>query len=388
MHPLLTQFSSTPGCDTDLPNTTKGKVFCWRAKKNIVQHNNMTVYHHLPVCLYLLSIAGIIAPSCRADDAAYNAVSQTVVSSLRGSAIAGEITHDENQQHQHQHQHRQRHRTLLQRPEHPCLLVRVETEYGVITANGQMIEGTFLEDVEEASGGISHELNCELFDDDVDKAGGRYFVPILGIDEGALDGIVSGETTFIADGAAFMDGALQVPGDAAVEFGALDDNDERRLQIQRRQRRQRRRRQLETTTVGTKRVLAVRVLGNDVDTTASSDRLSNNIFGTGGDSITMTSQFERCSHGKLQMKPFIGRTSTGAYVHNGVVEVSIPYTVNGADRRDIETEVQIAAKNKVGDLRQFDHVMLCLPPGSSNNKWYAQIHALSSLFSLTWKSSV
>ena len=57
---------------------------------------------------------------------------------------------------------------------------------------------------------------CELVDEDVDKAGGQYFVPIMGIDESQLDNIKSGETTLAAEGAVFLDGALQIPADEIV----------------------------------------------------------------------------------------------------------------------------------------------------------------------------
>lgn len=201
---------------------------------------------------------------------------------------------------------------------------------------------------------------CELSDDDAEKADGRLFVSITGIDESQLDNIKSGETTLVAEGAVFLDGELQIPADGQIEFGTIDENDERRV-------RQKRRRSLSAT--GTKSVLVVRVNAADVSTSGTIKELSNNIFGTYGDTVTMKSQYDQCSYGKLQFEPFVGRTSKGVYV-NGVIDVTISNNVGGSDRTNIEAAVQVAAKNKLGNLRdEFDHVMLCLPPGSSGNRW-------------------
>ena len=362
------------------------------------------------VCLWLCLIVGILTTSpsaCQAKDSTASAITGAA---LRGSSSAAVLesaafaptvvenntnkntnnNHQPNQreeapQDQQQQHDDHRHHRRLQRPVHPCLLVRVEVEYGVIKANGVIIDETFLEDTSYyngrgSSGGASSSSSrnnnqdnivCELLDEDVDMAG-QYFVPILGIDEAGLAHVVSGETTLLADGAAFFDGALQIPADAAIEFGTVDENDARKLQRQRRQQQQQQQEQphrhLERA-IGERKVLAVRVIGEDVSTTASSNDIANNIFGTAGDTATMASQFQQCSHGKLEMQPFTGRTTTGVLVQKGVVDITIPNIVNGADRRTIEQAVQIAAKTKVGDLRQFDHVMLCLPPGSSGNKW-------------------
>ena len=83
----------------------------------------------------------------------------------------------------------------------------------------------------------------------------------------------------------------------------------------------------------------------------------------------MKSQYNQCSYGKLQIEPFVGRTETGVYV-NGVIDVNIGNKMDGSDRTDIESAVVVAAKNKLGNLRDdYDHVMLCLPSGSSSNRW-------------------
>jgi hypothetical protein len=268
-----------------------------------------------------------------------------VTSSLRGTTT--------EQQQQQQQNHR-----ILERPDHPCLLVRVETEFGnEITVGGEVIQDAFIDD---GSLGPSHKVVCELLDDDAEKAGGQYFVPIMGIDESQLDNIKSGETTLVAEGAVFLDGALQIPADGQIEFGTIDENDERRL-------RQKRRRSLSTT--GTKSVLVVRVNAADKSTSARASELSNNIFGTSGDTVTMKSQYNQCSYGKLQFEPFVGRTEKGVYV-DGVIDVNIGNSVSGSDRTNIESAVVVAAKNLVGNLREdFDHVMLCLPSGSSSNRW-------------------
>ena len=328
-----------------------------------------------------------------------------------------EAIEEEKQQQQQQPPHR-----MLQRPDHPCLLVRVETEFmrtvdnplgaaaaaaaaagtssGVdftIDEASSMTTGlssstVLVEEGQQQQRRHTNEVKCELLDEnDVDKAGGQYFVSIHGIEEGQFDqlDVESGEITLLAEGAVFLDGAMQIPVDAAIELGTIsldytinstpttttnsNDNGRRRQRQRQRQRQRLLQQQLSSRTMGSKSVLVVRVNAADGGTTASMNELSNTIFGTFGDTVTMTSQYQQCSHGNLQFQPYTGPTAAGVDVQNGVIEVDIDHTVQTSDRSTIEAAVQMAATEKVGNLReQFDHVMLCLPPGSSGNRWYVE----------------
>jgi hypothetical protein len=58
----------------------------------------------------------------------------------------------------------------------------------------------------------------------------------------------------------------------------------------------------------------------------------------------------------LTFAPFIGKTTTGIDITNGVVEITIPETVDGAIRGDIENSATKMAYSVLGDLpSQFDH---------------------------------
>ena len=237
------------------------------------------------------------------------------------------------------------------RVQHPCTLVHIETQY----------ENEIAIDDDESRRLQSYgedNYKCELQEEDR-KAAGKYFVSIHGIESDQLKNITSGETTMVVDGAMIMDGSLYVPAGAAVEFGTNEYNN-RRLQ--------------QTSVVeGTKKVLVVRANGKGATTTASKEILSDKFFGTNGDTATLRSQYLACSHGKLDFQPFQGRTLGGAVIDKGVLEVNIDTYVPGASRYTVEDALEEAADALVGDLReQFDHVMLCLPPGTkagSINNW-------------------
>lgn len=199
-------------------------------------------------------------------------------------------------------------------------------------------------------------IKCELQGEDREAAG-KYFVPVHGIETSELDNIVSGDTTLMVDGATIMEGEMWLPADAAIEFGSNGENE--------------RRRRLNTSRKeGVKKVLVVRADAKGSSTTASAATLSDKIFGTNGDNNTLRSQYLGCSHGKLDLQPYKGMTEGGTNVEAGVLDVSLDLKVSGKTRYDIEDAMEEAATKLVGSLSsQFDHVMLCVPPGSSDGDW-------------------
>ena len=198
-----------------------------------------------------------------------------------------------------------------------------------------------------------NEVKCELQEEDR-AAAGKYFVSINGIESSQLDNIVSGDTTLMAEGAMIMDGELWLPAGAAIEFGSNGENDRRRL--------------LQTSrTHGIKKVLVVRADATGAVTSATKETLSDKVFGTNGDTATLRSQYRACSHEKLDFQPFEGMTNGGAVVESGVIDVNIDTYVPGTSRYTVEDALEEAADELVGNLSaQFDHVMLCLPPGSTS----------------------
>jgi hypothetical protein len=222
------------------------------------------------------------------------------------------------------------------------------------------------------------EVQCELIDDDIAKADGNYFVSIVGIESKFFDGIESGVSTLVADGAVFLDGSLQIPQGATVEIGSIDDyidkNDETGSLRSRRLRSRQNNRRL--GAFGKRRVLVVRADAYDKSTSADMATLSNNIFGTSGDSVTLKSQYEECSHGQLTFIP---------YDESGVIEVELEGYVEGSSKFNVQDAMVNAASSRFGYLPdEFDHVMLCMPPGTGSWIAYAYVNSWLSVFNDDW----
>ncbi|KAL3913361.1 MAG: hypothetical protein SGILL_006524, partial [Bacillariaceae sp.] len=227
---------------------------------------------------------------------------------------------------------------------HECTIVRVDTQYD---ENSPQFFST--EDDEE--------YKCELHPEDRANAG-SYFVKIEGVDTAELASAESGETTMMAEGATIMNGVLSVPSGAAVNFARPTTR--RRL----------------ATTIGTRKVLVVRAETSGGDTIGSKAAISDRIFGTHGNTITMRSQYLGCSHNQLDFVPFEGTAENGYQVTDGVIEVDINRSFRGDDRYEIEDAMEAAAEGVVGDLeKQFDNVILCVPPGTSGG-WIAYAYEM------------
>lgn len=250
------------------------------------------------------------------------------------------------------------------RVQRPCTLVLVETEYKDELGDNDGRERLY--NRSRNRGGNRRKLKkdddqvvrCELQGEDR-EAVGKYFVPVNGIETSELENIVSGDTTLMATDATIMDGEMWLPAGASIELGSNGENDRRRrLQTLRQE--------------GIKKVLVVRADAKGSSTTASAATLSDKIFGTRGDTNTLKSQYMDCSHGKLELQPYVGMTEGGTFVRDGVLDVSLDLNVPGSVRYTVEDAMEEAATKLVGSLsKQFDHVMLCVPPGSSDGNWVA-----------------
>jgi hypothetical protein len=135
---------------------------------------------------------------------------------------------------------------------------------------------------------------------------------------------------------------------------------------------------------GKKSVLVIRAVAADKETTASESQLSNNIFGTFGDSVTLKSQFSACSDGKLQFKPLTSNKLVGS---DGVYTVRLPTTfVTNVTEATIREAILKKAQSDLGASldKVADYVMLCLPPGTlrTHGDWaaYAYVNHWLSVF--------
>ncbi|KAG7374685.1 gametolysin peptidase M11 [Nitzschia inconspicua] len=241
------------------------------------------------------------------------------------------------------------------RPQHPCTIIRVETKYDENSPE-------FLSASEPEV-----EFKCALHPADREAAG-RHFVDIHGVDTVELINVTSGETTLEVEGAIIADGAYTAPAGAKVYFGTIETR--RRL----------------SNSKGTKKVLVVRATTSGGDTFSERDDIVDAIFGTFGNPISLRSQYLGCSHNKIDFTPFEGTTHKGNQVTDGIITVDINRDFRGLNRFVAEEGLTSAAENMVGDLeQQFDHVILCLPPGTSGG-WvaYAYVNGLISVFNDRW----
>ena len=147
-------------------------------------------------------------------------------------------------------------------------------------------------------------------------------------------------------------------------------------------------------SIGEKELLVIRIQASDSSTTATRAQLFQDIF---VDKVNLSKQLKACSHGKLTMKP-----ATGRNINNGVATMQLNSVV-GRTTRAIINELDNDALSLFGRaLNEFDHVMVCMPPGTkflngngqAKDGWNAYVpgdHKYSSFMSVyndQWCSSV
>ena len=143
------------------------------------------------------------------------------------------------------------------------------------------------------------------------------------------------------------------------------------------------------STTGTKKVLVVRVTDKEGKAPAEdASFLSDKFFGTNGDTMTMTSQFDACSFGEFLVTTDYGNAAIEAKMAApGVLEIDINIKLKDATQAQVRSACLNAIKNKLGVNMpwQFDHVVLvvedCYPNGTSCGfAAYAYVNHWLSLF--------
>lgn len=135
------------------------------------------------------------------------------------------------------------------------------------------------------------------------------------------------------------------------------------------------------SVIGTKKVLVVRVIAQNDSTTASAANLSDSVFGTLGDTVTLKSQYSACSHGQIQFVP-----ATGNGINNGVIEVTVS-TVNTSQGDSVMNNAigtKLSAQFGTFPNSVADHVMYCLPPNTMIGIAYAYVNSWLSVYSDSW----
>ncbi|KAL3805806.1 hypothetical protein HJC23_007767 [Cyclotella cryptica] len=117
------------------------------------------------------------------------------------------------------------------------------------------------------------------------------------------------------------------------------------------------------TYEGQKPVLVVRVIDkNGLAVPEDANTISDKVFGTNGDTSTMSSQFDACSFHKLEIVWRHGGSIRKQLSAPGVLEVNIGVSLGDSDSGTVRTAMVIAAQEKLGfDLPgPFHHVMFVL----------------------------
>jgi hypothetical protein len=200
--------------------------------------------------------------------------------------------------------------------------------------------------------------DCEL-----DEVDGASIVKIDGIDVRHFgQKLVSGVTTLYAPGIRVANDRAQVPPNANPVFGRRSDG--RRL----------------ATVTGDKSVLVLRIKAADATTSSSVNALGNEVFGTTG---SLKSQYELCSNDQLRFVP-AENTPVVSTVTNGVYQVEITNTVAGVNDNSVIRNAainQAKADFGVTSLTSiYDHVMVCIPPGTGDWLAYAYVNSWMSAY--------
>lgn len=158
--------------------------------------------------------------------------------------------------------------------------------------------------------------------------------------------------------------SIAIPTNATITVVDPPDHARRRLETHR-----------ENRTHGNKTVLVLRITSLDGAVKLSKETLSERIFGIGANSPkrTVTSQYNNCSFGKLNLVP-----AQGQGIVNGVAEISIPSNNFNVNPEYLEPLAVREAEALLGidDLEaSFDHILFVFPYGTLRQgyrpDWYA-----------------
>ncbi|KAL7472231.1 hypothetical protein ACHAXS_012553, partial [Conticribra weissflogii] len=199
---------------------------------------------------------------------------------------------------------------------------------------------------------------CEMNGDTVPIFGTEEQMEKLRIllNEGEL---ISAETTIAVTNEEFMltedginVGVVLPPGDIILKNGTRKRE---RNQMNGRSTKQRRRNL--SAHVGEKQVLVVRVIDEEGKASDDAQTVSNKIFGTYGDEMTMKSQFEACSFGKLRISNNYNIDISNHLEAPGVIDVNVPLKLSESNRLQVRTASINAVEEKLGfELPgPFDH---------------------------------
>jgi hypothetical protein len=141
---------------------------------------------------------------------------------------------------------------------------------------------------------------------------------------------------------------------------------------------------ISSKAIGTRTVLAVKVQANNKGVSVSKSEISDSIFGTFGDQVNLRSQYNDCSHGKLDFAPAQNRNGLNIKIRNGVVTVPVDVSTSQGNSMMVnQVTAEIRRQFGVSSLSDIaDHFMYCLPEGTmtQNKIGYAMTNGWLSVF--------
>lgn len=223
---------------------------------------------------------------------------------------------------------------------------------------------------------------CQLNDEDSDRMQVQ-FVDIVETNtlSPAIANATSGESQLTVSEAIIDTESprMFIPKDA--KFSVTDSNV---IDVEPRDRRNEKRRRLSAKppTKGTLKTLVIRLKDNKNRQPPSTSQLKNDVF---DDAVSLKSQTQACSYGKLKIEPFTGKTPSNRQISNGIVDVQMDFDMasgtSGKDQKAMQ-----AAKAQLGDLNdpRFDLLIFCFPPGSDDFVAYAFPNSKYSFYNDKW----
>lgn len=139
------------------------------------------------------------------------------------------------------------------------------------------------------------------------------------------------------------------------------------------------------STTGRKTVIIVRVTSLDSNVTYTAEELAESTFGF--DTVSVATQMERCSNGKLKLLP-----AKGNHIHGGVGELSLNEETTGVPPKNLQTALREGFEEKFGSEDKYDLVAYCLPAGTGEEGrgWiaYAYRDTIFSYYNNEWCGSL
>jgi hypothetical protein len=139
-----------------------------------------------------------------------------------------------------------------------------------------------------------------------------------------------------------------------------------------------------STTLGDKKVVAVRVSATDATYSNDENYLRSKVFGKNADGssseddFNLSSGYEQCSYESLTFSPKETSTHGAISINNGVVTINVDITA-AANVRDAVTDKIVELLGGISMTDVADYWMYCLPP--SGSKFYTLFNALLFYFS-------